>query len=151
MAASDPAGWNQAKWGMSESQLLEHATKLAAPDQLGNGYVATVGAESVPVGLTEYRAYFVIEPKAGLKSVRLFPVSHSDDSELEFAAVENLLLMKYCRPWTKDVHGDIEEKTAQWTFPTTTITLSFSNIKLIGFTNGCLMYDHKPASGPDNL
>ncbi|MGA2737476.1 MAG: hypothetical protein ABSG65_08490 [Bryobacteraceae bacterium] len=126
MAASDPAGWNQAKWGMSESQLLEHATKLAAPDQLGNGYVATVGVESVPVGLTD------IDPKAGLKSVRLFPVSHSDDSELEFAAVENLLLMKYCRPWTKDVHGDIEEKTAQWTFPTTTIMLSFSNIKLIG-------------------
>jgi len=123
LIGSDPGGWAKAKWGMTEAQLMEIGTHLRQPDKI-NGVLATTGMESVKIGPVDFRAYFVLDAK-GLREVYLVPVAPSDANEVVFQAVESLLVDKYGKPWTRD-------RTSQWTFPTTKITLRYTELKNIG-------------------
>jgi len=138
VGANDPGGWSRAKWGMTESQLLEAgiATRLKHPDRLKDGTPLNIGVESVAIGQVNFKAGFAIDPETGLRAVYLEPVSRDDFNEAVFGVVEELLVEKYGKPWNRD-------SVDQWSFPTTKITLRLHSVPAIHFQWLSLVYERR--------
>jgi hypothetical protein len=112
-AADDPGGWTAAKWGMTEAQLRD-----AFPAQ----------PVSVELAGTTFHVRF-ISTKDALTQVKLDPVEPVKQGlDSLFQDLQNMLVEKYGRPWSS-TEGPTSE--LQWTFKTTTISLS--RVRLSGF------------------
>ncbi len=76
-----------------------------------------------------FRAMFSLD-KGKLTHVALSPRQDKDANEFTFARIEDLLVQKYGRPWKSEV-GHITK--FQWSFPTTTISLTLTQYKQLNF------------------
>ena len=159
LAAADPAGWSNARWGMTEDQVLKafpnRAARLAEPipsctilNAKGERKeAAPIAIEKVPIGTTEYRACFYFT--AGkLSSVDLQPLAEADKTPDEFDRVEALLVEKYGKPWQS---RDKFEQASRWAFQTTRIALLLFRFELGDFKKYSLTLRYSHKTDPDNL
>lgn len=136
LAADDPAGWNGAKWGMTEEQILQalpgQAVRLDPPEKFNH---ARVHIPTLDLAGASFHVYFVPDEKGGLNSVLLSPEKEPPIGfDFLFQSLQNLLVEKYGQPWVSTEGHNTE---IRWSLKTTTITLSrikfpeFPNLQII--------------------
>ena len=145
-SADDPAGWDKARWGMTEPQLLRafgpEAVRLDPALMVGRANVR-LSVQPVDLANTRFRALLIPDGAGRLDSVLLGPVDHTAETESLFHSLEQLLVQKYGRPWTVREGGGNE---IQWTVQTTVITLTLFHSPLTGETYVTVQYKRKTPS-----
>jgi hypothetical protein len=144
LAADDPGGWTTAKWGMSTDQVRaaipsSHDLTGPADNRTFDGKLSTLGVDRVQIGRTVYSALFMFDV-TGLSAVYLLPADESDRSLFQFIQVELLLVQKYGRPFERSY---TEGRFAQWSLDTTTVTLHYSDIRILKRESLYLIYARK--------
>ena len=114
LAADDPGGWDKARWGMTEAQVLRAFGPEASRSD-GRIMVKPFHLSGVP-----FQAFLTFGKAGILDGVLLAPVDHADESPPLFDSLAQLLVQKYGRPWTT---RDGALTQIQWTLRTTVITL----------------------------
>ncbi len=142
LAAADPGGYLAARWGMTPDQVLAaipEARELTSPlpSRTFKEDVARIGIPQITLGPDQAQVFFLINAQAGLYRVMIQPATADMDA---FRRIEALLVQRYGRPW----HRAGETTTqSQWSFPATTITLSYSYIPAIRFRSLWLTYERR--------
>jgi len=125
--AADIQGWSNARWGMTEQQILDafpNAVRLPKPEKFDAG-PAPISIPAFQVEHLTLRIFFLMTPTL---SQVAFDSKAADP--YDFQILEALLVRQYGRPWQKTTD---EVQIAQWTLPSTIITLrraSFRNIRV---------------------
>jgi len=141
-AADDPGGWTGAKWGMSADQILQalpdQAVRLNPPEKYNH---ATAHIPSFQLAGASFHVYFIPDNDGHLKSVVFSPLDVTREGlDFLFQRLQNLLIEKYGRPWKSTEQANTE---IQWTFKTTTIILSRTQVKDFGTQFVSLRYKQK--------
>lgn len=143
-AADDPGGWSKAKWGMTEPQLADAfgsaMVRLDPPERISGRPIHL--AVDLDLAATPFRALLIPDADGHLSSVLLSPRSDKNRSGYTFAAVQQLLVQKYGRPWKSEAK---DTTSLQWSLPTTVITLTLIEDKQFGFAILTLQYKRKLA------
>lgn len=141
-AADDPAGWTKARWGMTETELAEafgpEIVHLDPPERISG--VPVHLAVDVDLAGTPFRAILAPDKDGKLYNVVLSPRQEKDRSPYTFQSIENLLVQKYGHPWKTAANHTTE---LQWSFPSTVIVLSITEMKQLDFCLLTLQYKHK--------
>lgn len=122
--AADPGGWSKAKWGMTEDQILQafgaEAVRLEPPEKVSDVPVHI----AVPIQLAgvPFRALMIPDEDGKLSSVLLAPVHTSDETDVLFQNLKELLSQKYGHPLLTTQEGHFTE--VLWLAGSTVITLS---------------------------
>lgn len=137
-AADDPGGWSKARWGMTDEEILKafdgQVVRFAAVDPHQR---ARVGIEALDVAGIKVKVYMAPGSDEKLEHI-LFAPALADQTDDTFQAFENLLVQKYGKPWKSDDSSNTE---LQWTFPTTVITLTRSELpRLAGMPRTILVH-----------
>jgi hypothetical protein len=140
-AADDPAGWTAAKWGMTTDQVraaIPDAVPLTGreADRKIDGHLSPLGVPQIKLGPATVAGYFLFDASGKLESVA-FKADQVSTSATMFVNLSLALAEKYGRPM-ESTEG--KNRTAQWTFPTTTIDLRYTEIPAIGFQTLWLTY-----------
>lgn len=149
-AAADPCGWQGARWGMMEPEVLAavpQAERNDGPDARAalGGALATVVVREIQVVGTPMQILFWFRT-GRLQRVLFQPRRGEDPTADEYCRIERALVQKYGRPW-RNAGG--ETRTSQWTFATTSIVLELSEIRAVRATFLSLLYAWRdPAGAP---
>lgn len=125
--AADIQGWSNARWGMTEQQILDafpNAIRLPKPEKFDAGPAPI----SIPAFQVEHLALSIFFLMTPTLSQVAFDSKAADP--YDFQILEALLVRQYGRPWQKTTD---EVQIAQWTLPSTIITLRrvfFRNIRV---------------------
>jgi len=140
----DPAGWTTARWGMTADQV-----RAAIPDAVPippekiDGRPATLGIPHLDIGRSTWTAYFLFDPDGRLDAVHLKALGTSV-SQAAFVDTELLLSERYGRSIARHEENN---RSAQWSFPKTAITLRYTNLApRIRFETLWLSYTVPPSS-----
>lgn len=154
LLAADPGGWSHARWGMSESQVIDafagQAVRLESPIPTctlvrdGRKIPAPIAVPEVPIGPTTWRACLYFDGAGALESVRLTPID--DNSQAEFQRVETRLVEKYGRPFHRRSDAAI---LSQWTRGDTRITLRLATIRAVRVQFLSLLYERTGEPDPN--
>ena len=149
----DVEGWSNAKWGMTEDDLLKafegQIIKLAIPNQYQNSY-SNLEIPHVEINRDQYKVSFLMDNQTKrLTQVNITPL---DKSALivTFRSLEESLILKYGQPTYKNDENTryVESHKRTWNFPTTVITLMYFDAR-VGTNLFALVYD--PAKKEENL
>jgi hypothetical protein len=140
-AADDPGGWSKAKWGMTEPQLTETfgAASIVRVPLAGGGSWPGIDVDLLG---TAFRAALALDKDGRLSAVTLSPRDNKAADEFLFQRLQDALFEKYGRPW-KSTAG--HNTKFQWSFPTTSITLTMFQDKSLDFCMISLSYDRRAA------
>lgn len=136
----DVKGWREAKWGMTEDEIIKafkgeaiHLEKIEDwPD-----FYAPVGINDFMIEGEPYKVRFLMsKSKKVLQQVSIF--AEGGFFNLRYKKLEQLLTEKYGAPSFKNVSDD--KSTVAWNFPFTIIELTYMNIKSIKFENLSLIF-----------
>jgi hypothetical protein len=123
---TDPEGWSQAHWGMTEKQVLSafHGeAKVLTGDRMNRQYkdrLATVGIDHVAIGEIEARALFLFDGAGELDMIRLLVAHGSDD---QFTTLEETLSKQHGEPQLRG--GKSSAFLAAWMFPRSVVELFY--------------------------
>ena len=156
-AKIDLEGWRQAKWGMTEEEILDafkgEAVRLN-PSERYHQAVATVGIEFLQISGFSFKAHFLLDEKTKrLFQVTIQPLHQEEVNRIPFVlrdAVKDGLTKKYGGASVKDGH------TLKWIFPSTIIELDAQEKSLGVDGSVSLVYRGRvmppgTRSGSDNL
>lgn len=123
-STTDLQGWRQAKWGMTEEEILDafrgEATRLNPPERYHRA-VATVGVEYMQIGGFSFKADFLLDEKTKrLFQVTIRPLHQEEENRIPFVlrdAVRDGLTRKYGNATVTAGHS------FKWVFPSTIIEL----------------------------
>ena len=135
----DVLGWREARWGMTEEQLLEtfkgEIRRLPKQVSYSEGDYATLGINNIKIARGAYNARFIMDAHTKtLKTVQIVPATDCEKSITSFKSLEMLLMKKYGSPSYK---GDLSTKdfskrvkghkdlVTKWYFPTSSIDLNY--------------------------
>lgn len=139
----DPSGWTKAKWGMTDADILQafdgDAVRLATPEKV-SGIRINVAIEQIEITGVKFKALMIPAPDGKLKNVLLSPRKGEQEDPSLFRRLQDLLVRKYGRPWLNTVDHTTD---AQWTLPTTVITLTMTSLPAMNFCVS-LKYAQKP-------
>lgn len=130
----DLLGWQEARWGMSEKELLEifksELKKLPKRENFNKWY-ADYSIPNYEINGRKYIVYFQMDGETNKLSqilVQDFAMKADSSKEIYFNGLEALLTRKYGTPgYTKnDRKSYLISLSRQWVFPTTTIELGYS-------------------------
>jgi hypothetical protein len=133
----DPAGWTNAKWGMTRMELERAFPQAAVYDSRGSG--PTFGLPEAEIDGARVRVGFEIDDRAGLQKVFIEPDEKSSvDPSLEapaptVARIAQILLLaglkgKYGEPREATAEPSFDESPLvtrrwRWSFPGTSVVL----------------------------
>ncbi len=148
----DVEGWNKARWGMTENEVLKvfegKATAVEKPQKtLGlskqwDAYVLVV-LDEIEIGKDKYTVNFIFDGNDKKLIKVAVVIKDKSPSELQFSSLEQMLTEKYGSPsFTKDDRtpdkrlsrgvvlegSDLLERA--WNFPSTIIELKYLNMKV---------------------
>ena len=135
----DPRGWQEAKWGMTESQIIKVLNGSATLftdnpiDRSMSFGVSRFGIENFQINRTSFRVLFFMDPgsKGGLMAVMLQPLATTrEPPPVIFSDLRALLVSKYGTPTCEEEPpGIVSAKSCVWEFPSTVVTLSLISSK----------------------
>lgn len=123
-STTDLRGWRQAKWGMTEEEIVDafrgEAIRLSPPERYHQA-VATVGIEYMQIGGFSFKADFLLDEKTKrLFQVTIRPLHQEEENRIPFVlrdAVKDGLTRKYGEP------AIAAGRSFKWVFPSTVIEL----------------------------
>jgi hypothetical protein len=132
--AADIQGWSNARWGMTEQQILDAfptAVRLtgAAAERYTKFGHAPISIPDVEVAGIVLTVHLVTDPKTGLRMVLLSPANPGATTAQDFQTIEALLVQKYGQPWNRTVEDTAE---SQWSLASTIIKLESIGVRLPG-------------------
>lgn len=142
-APKDVEGWREAKWGMTEAQVLEafrgEAVALGKDQQTrGSKVHAAIAIQKLDVeGLALIARFQFDNVTNNLEWVTLEPVDAKPyPTRAYFERLEPLLIAKYGQPTHRTGPDEVQKpwgKSASitWSFPTTTVELSYSDANTV--------------------
>jgi len=152
----DVQGWREAKWGMTEDEILKafkgeavRLDKIEEWDQL-NLY-ASIGINNYDINGNKYGVYFAMDKTTkNLKMVQIYLLdTTSGIVRNRFRDLEQLLTEKYGAPSFKDASDKILNKiVVSWNIPSTIIELNYSNITA---RNEYLLLNYSMPKGKDKI
>lgn len=173
--SKDLMGWQQTRWGMSTSEVLQAVTPT--PVRLEKRSYLTRGGDAgkpfdrygyadyyttVQVSGEEYKVYFYMDAKADrLLTVVLEPARYLSTEEYipegAFTGLSEALTQKYGTPTGQDddrsksgyTHKNMITRTRQWVFPTTSIRLHYLGLEDIPMYS--LKITYSPSKNSDSL
>lgn len=108
-SADDPCGWSNAKWGMTDTEILRVMNgQVQRFTEVDPYQKARVGIPSLEFAGIKFKVYMAPGPDDRLEHVLFTPVAQADHSDSTFAALEGLLIEKYGHPWK---NSDDPDKT----------------------------------------
>ncbi len=135
----DVQGWREAKWGMTEDEILKafkgeavHLDKAQDWDQL-NLY-ASIGINNYDINGDKYNVYFAMDKTA--KTLKMIQIYAADKQyglfQMRFKNLEPIFTEKYGAPSFKDNSDRIVNKSVvAWYFPSTKIELQYMDYSLM--------------------
>ncbi len=142
-AGRDPGGWTNARWGMTEAEILQalpgQAVRLEGiipiKERTFNGVVARIGVPRLDLGKHTFRIFFICDP-----ALRRVMMQADEASPEAFIGIEALLVQRYGYPW---VRSRRERMQSLWSFATTAITLRYVDLRAVAFRSLWLTYERK--------
>jgi hypothetical protein len=163
----DPKGWRDARWGMTEEQILEafrgQANRLAERMRTrGSALHTSVGIEHLDVDGTDMLVRFYVDNVDNrLELVKMEPADRNFCEAAPatfFERMEPLLVRKYGQPATranpKREPWRATTGTAVWNFPSTILQLHYSDSDFLELKkqNSCeIRYEINRKKSTDNL
>jgi hypothetical protein len=150
---NDVKGWREARWGMTEEQILSafkgEAVRLNEPENYDSWY-ASVGIPKYDISGEAYFVHFLMGKKSKtLQQVNIIAAEATKEFiDNAFTRLEQILTEKYGTPSFRDEKD--ERKQVIWNYPSTVITLSYMNMKSIDFKNLVITY-HPPSKDKDKI
>ncbi len=150
----DVEGWRQARWGMTESQILEafkgEAIRLDKVDKSpGDNLYASVGIINFNISGKLFYVRFLMDDYN--KVLKRIYITYKKASIIDFNNLKTMLIDKYGQPQSvdkdKDSYGNIYGAT--WIFATTIIELRLAEITGHNYIN--LVYRAKDKGDSDKL
>ena len=133
----DVLGWQETKWGMSEGEIFKAFRSSLKPLPKNKAPQGNFMEHCIPDYMIEginFTVLFKMDDRTkGLNEVM---ISHAEmpslPNNIGFDRIASLLARKYGQPSQEknQKEGGIEKRSAEWIFPTTTITLSHSFFKV---------------------
>jgi hypothetical protein len=130
----DVEGWNKARWGMTEEQILstfegqvERFTKTETYQEV---YV-NLWIRNLDIGGEQYEVRFHMDKKTNQLVKVVIKPKDKKGSIVLFKSLEQMLMEKYGPPSYKDDSYNPEKFTCAWNFPTTTIELLYIELLYI--------------------
>jgi hypothetical protein len=124
----DVEGWRDARWGMTENQILEkfkgEAVKLKVKKNIISKY-STIGINEITIDSNKYTVYFLFDTSNTLQQVNINLVSSASRKTIE--TIFNSLISSFIKTYGKPIaeKDRTREKFrnigALWIFPTTDI------------------------------
>jgi len=156
----DPGGWNAAKWGMTEAELLKAFEGKAIPS--AETSVPTQrsipGIKSWSIGATDYEVLFLLNDEGKLRMVQISPHAIKDSggrpqSPPVFDVLNTMLVEKYGKAdsETSGIEEQRQTRTRVWVLPTTVIELRSMTHLRFGFNSVTLTYRKKDKAALDAL
>lgn len=134
----DVEGWNKAKWGMTEDEILKafegQIEKLPQPKVEPSNYSNLV-LRGVEIGGNKFFAQFWFGKSSNqLEGIELVPEDKSKNSSYLYSSLERMLIQKYGQPSFVDnqKQSGIITKSRIWNFPTSTIDLAYDEVPILG-------------------
>jgi len=150
--AGDPGGWQGARWGMTEAEVLAavpRAQRNAGPDaqKAIHGALAMVVVPEIDVVDVRMQVLFWF---AGgkLRRVLLAPQRREDRTADDYCRIERALVQRYGRPWR---NTGSQLRASQWTFASTIVTLELAELRAVGLRFLSLEYAWRDPAGPAPL
>lgn len=134
----DPAGWDKARWGMTEDQVV-----AAFPGQAGR-QGNKIGIPSIKIGGLAWTVEFGFDPEAKTLASVVLALEKPDATEEDYIRTENLLVRKYGRSWHRSTPQLMQ---SLWALPQTVITLERFTPRSIAIRSLTLIYE-RPAPLP---
>lgn len=152
----DVQGWREAKWGMTENEILEafkgEAVRLDKIEEWGQlNLYAFIGINNYDIDGNKYGVYFAMDKTAKtLKRIQIYLLDTTSGLvRNRFRDLEKLLTEKYGAPSFKDASDKILNKiVVSWNFPSTIIELNYDNITA---RNEYLHLDYSVPRGKDKI
>jgi hypothetical protein len=148
-AQTDVPGWQEARWGMTEKDLLEafktSIKKFDKREIYGNERYADYGIPDYEVNGRKYVVSFQMDNENNKLSqvlVKYISMKAASSEEAIFDGLDALLTRKYGEAKYKkdDRKSDPMSLERQWAFPTTTISLSYSFMRSLDFSMVAITY-----------
>jgi len=153
-------GWRNAKWGMTEDEVLaafpNEAKRSAKPDAYSQGMVSTIEIPNLQISGNDFVAHFLFDAETKrLKAVNLKPDSSVKALEIIFPTLERNLTEKYGKPdFSSDKSPsipDAKEMQRSWKKGQTRIELHYYHDPGINFELLFIVYQSIPDSDEKNL
>lgn len=152
----DVQGWREAKWGMTENEILEafkgEAVRLDKIEEWGQlNLYASIGINNYDIDGNKYGVNFAMDKTTKkLKMVQISLLDHTSGLvRTHFRDLEKLLTEKYGAPSFKNASDKIlNEIVVSWNFPSTIIEINYSNITS---RNEYLHLDYSVPRGKDKI
>jgi hypothetical protein len=140
----DVPGWNAARWGMTEEEILAafkgEAVRLAKPEVYASS-VATIAINRIEIGGDSFYVHFLLDfVDKKLQQVTIKPIEVTRSNiKIIYNNLGLMLAEKYGSP---TLRNEEENKgSLMWNFPTTTIELDyFEFAPLVDVRNLALIY-----------
>lgn len=152
----DVEGWRQARWGMTETQILEafkgEAIRLDKIDKYYNHY-ASVGINNINISGKLFNVRFLMDDYSKvLIKINITPVDKRGASISDFDDLKKRLIEKYGQPsFDNDRREQSTNKSeVTWNYPTSIIDLTLVELKGIAKVL-VLSYRGKDKGGSDKL
>lgn len=150
--SKDVYGWNKARWGMTDSQVLKvlegKATRLPNPKSAfglkeKKDAHASIEIKMLDIQNDKYRALFIFDDVTNKLIKVSLEASEKNPPEVQFTRLEQVLTEKYGTPSYKNddrtpdkrlrsgvVLGGSDKLARAWNFPSTVIYLEYGLIRL---------------------
>lgn len=129
VASKDINGWGEAKWGMTESEILEiFQGKVAKQERkyyFADDFADTV-INNIEIGEFSAKAEFIMNAKTNkLSAVKLSLNKKGDNCKICYEKLRDLLTAKYGEPPSKDKR-EYDTTTSEWIFQRTKIEIHYA-------------------------
>lgn len=154
----DILGWQDARWGMTEADIVKTFSaslkKLPKRALYKNVYVDYVITD-LKLNRENFTVHFQMDTKTNRLAqllIRLDQMKSDSPRNDAFLGLEELLSQKYGTPsYKRDEMEYLISRTRQWTFPTTTIELSYGYIRSISSSLLTIRYFQASSSDTNKL
>lgn len=163
----DVNGWRQAKWGMTEKEIMDafkgEVKQLPGKKTYGRkgkiDYYSTLCIEDLSIGTEKYKAVFMMGNESNrLERILITPVvDKAKKNRLYYLAIKQLLIEKYGIPTTQEEKPESGRRpglatySSDWIFPSTMIKLSYFMMEKIDVFDMHLSYAMRSEKKTKNL
>jgi len=158
----DVEGWNKARWGMTENEVLKvfegKATAIEKPrkyqglSKQWDAYSSII-LDEIEIGKDKYTVDFIFDDKDKKLIMIIVSIKNKSPLELQFSSLEQMLTEKYGSPSFKiDSEGShLLERERAWNFPSTIIELKYFDMRVINSKSLKVVYNKNLKETHENL
>lgn len=169
----DVEGWNKARWGMTENEVLKvlegKATAIEKPQKYQGlskqwDAYAPVVLDEIEIGNDKYTVDFIFDDNDKKLIMVIVSIKDKSPSEVQFSSLEQMLTEKYGSPsFTKDdktpdkrlstgvVLEGSDSLERAWNFPSTIIELKYLYMRAINLELLKVIYKKNLKETRENL